>query len=448
MAERNKPFAPQGKHAVLQEIQQTFPTRAFASEALEFLQLLCEGHNIQLQHFLRTQKGLITADVDLVTATFELLRDLEVELDDDCVDQALQCLETLTEMLQGIDSDANARVLISSKLVDLLDRLIRTRIELLFADGDEVRIEQDTVYHFATSKRAPILLGGGSGEVLTLHHVEGRYGSVLDLSQHAGGSRRLPRACVLNLERGSLSPLNLVRLQAGACTCLRALVECSGPDVVMDVKRGLHLEQLGKMLQEYHESILRLKATLKHNQRGAFDKPDDYAEAAQKWSMDDEAVSPEESNEFVPGTSEAVRRLGAFVPGSKDVELQELQDYLAVATQKWRETLLESTRDVGFELYIALRKLNDSTDEVASAHRPSHMMDILSPTVERYFQRTTGHVELCLPGGRIQRMYFRFPKKCLLLTEARKEEFHYYVDRDTPGAGIQEFFASVPLWTL
>jgi len=113
----------------LQEMQKPFPSRSFVMDVLEFLRLLCEGHNTALQDFLREQSvGSSTSRVDLVTEVFSLFEALEKELDDDeQVAQAIKCVETLTEFCQGNVSMKNSRLLQESKLIDICGRLVVMR---------------------------------------------------------------------------------------------------------------------------------------------------------------------------------------------------------------------------------------------------------------------------------------------------------------------------------
>ena len=52
---------------------------------------------------------------------------LEPELDGTNVDQALKALETLTELVQGNTTYANAQLLLQTKLVSILERLIEKK---------------------------------------------------------------------------------------------------------------------------------------------------------------------------------------------------------------------------------------------------------------------------------------------------------------------------------
>lgn len=89
------------KAAMLQEIRKPFPSRSFVMDVLEFVRLLCEGHNCEMQDLLREQSNSATR-TDLVTEVYSLFAALESELDDEeNVMQAIKCVETLTEFCQG-----------------------------------------------------------------------------------------------------------------------------------------------------------------------------------------------------------------------------------------------------------------------------------------------------------------------------------------------------------
>lgn len=64
---------------------------------LRLLQLFCEGHNIDLQNYLRFQKQSKT-NYDMITITVHLL--LSFKISDRNYDTISQCFDTLTEYIQ------------------------------------------------------------------------------------------------------------------------------------------------------------------------------------------------------------------------------------------------------------------------------------------------------------------------------------------------------------
>jgi len=78
----------------------SFPERGFIHKILRFLQLLCEGHNLDLQRYLLSQTHNVHS-YDLVSETAAFLEALEREVDVNNANIAIQLFETLTEYCQG-----------------------------------------------------------------------------------------------------------------------------------------------------------------------------------------------------------------------------------------------------------------------------------------------------------------------------------------------------------
>ena len=68
-------------------------------EILRFMQLLCEGHNFDLQNYLRNQTNSKN-NYDMVTLTGTLLASYKIRKS--TYDIVLQCFETLTEFIEVI----------------------------------------------------------------------------------------------------------------------------------------------------------------------------------------------------------------------------------------------------------------------------------------------------------------------------------------------------------
>lgn len=110
-----------------QDLTAPFPSSALVLEVLEFIRLLCEGHNTHVQDFLRDQEEFHTKH-DLVVEVYEYVFALEKELERTNLLFMLKALDTLTELVQGNHSAGNAKVLIETKLVRILGRLVSTRL--------------------------------------------------------------------------------------------------------------------------------------------------------------------------------------------------------------------------------------------------------------------------------------------------------------------------------
>ena len=80
-------FGAAAKSALRKEIDKPFASQALATEVLRLLQLMCEGHNNEMQELLREQTYNESLDVDLLSSTYELLHALEPKLGGDNADQ-------------------------------------------------------------------------------------------------------------------------------------------------------------------------------------------------------------------------------------------------------------------------------------------------------------------------------------------------------------------------
>ncbi|EFC39952.1 predicted protein [Naegleria gruberi] len=82
------------------EVGVEFVEKGFIFNTMEFLRLLCEGHNTKNQALLKHQPRNIFS-FDLITEIIEYLIALEKKLDADNVQVAIQGFKTLTEFVQG-----------------------------------------------------------------------------------------------------------------------------------------------------------------------------------------------------------------------------------------------------------------------------------------------------------------------------------------------------------
>ena len=119
-------LSARAKAMMLEDVERPFQSKAFVADVLETLRLMCEGHNEAMQDFLRVQKNQVVSH-DLVSEIYLFLLALEPELDETNVAQARKAVETLTELVQGNTSRGNANLLLQTKLVSILERLIEKK---------------------------------------------------------------------------------------------------------------------------------------------------------------------------------------------------------------------------------------------------------------------------------------------------------------------------------
>eukprot|EP00300_Choanocystis_sp_HF-7_P041605 c8388_g1_i1.p1 GENE.c8388_g1_i1~~c8388_g1_i1.p1 ORF type:complete len:1176 (-),score=281.70 c8388_g1_i1:63-3590(-) len=103
----------------------TFTEQAHMKLLLRFIQLTCEGHNQKIQDYWRVQQ-LSRRSYDIVSEITEYLSFLQAEgIDGSLVYHTIQCLQTLTELMQG-PCVGNQQNLATSKLPSICNKILQT----------------------------------------------------------------------------------------------------------------------------------------------------------------------------------------------------------------------------------------------------------------------------------------------------------------------------------
>ena len=111
------------KTRYVEYVKRPFASNAAVFDVLSALRLLCEGHNSRLQDYLRVQPSE-PMNVDLISEVYRLFESLAQHPDDSDIAQLSLCVATLTELVQGNESGGTVDVLIDTKLIGQLSRLI------------------------------------------------------------------------------------------------------------------------------------------------------------------------------------------------------------------------------------------------------------------------------------------------------------------------------------
>lgn len=128
---------------VIQNALPIFSERAQMKDLLRFLQLLCEGHNRNLQNILRTQDA--RRSYDIVTEVAEYVTTLyNSEINGVTVQYAIQALQTLTEFMQG-PCKGNQEILASSKLPGTCNKIMQTDRPSGCSIEDLANLQEETV---------------------------------------------------------------------------------------------------------------------------------------------------------------------------------------------------------------------------------------------------------------------------------------------------------------
>ena len=184
-------LSPATAAAMREELEQPFPSPSFVFtdgiELVEFLRLLTEGHNNEMQKLLAEQPWELNS-IDLIYEVFELLLALESELHETNLKQVIKCIETLSEFVQGNLSMEIKHRLMESKLTEVLDRLLHKQtVEQLHPPKlDSVELsEQLGNLHLAIVTLLMSLLEGSDPA------VERVLSRILDIDQIAVTAREL-----------------------------------------------------------------------------------------------------------------------------------------------------------------------------------------------------------------------------------------------------------------
>ena len=118
----------------------------------------------------------------------------------------------------------------------------------------------------------------------------------------------------------------------------------------------------------------------------------------------------------------------------------------------------KTATDCGFSLYVLLRQLRDfeRTQKHAAAvtaavgeRRQANTADDgpgflahVPPKAREEYDAMVATVELSMPDGLLERVYFRIPSVCPKLTKRSRLDLHHSVDRDTPGKRIIEYVSA------
>jgi len=130
--------------------------------------------------------------------------------------------------------------------------------------------------------------------------------------------------------------------------------------------------------------------------------------------------------------------------------LHKVTDVLSEELALHEQAAEERRGEDGYAIYILLRHLSDFEEQdapgaddldheadqqhVADALRDERLTEALA-----YYAQLVGSCEIINEAGELERVFFRFPDICLSLTDARKQQLEWSVDRETPGAQLLQF---------
>mmetsp|Transcript_44835 Transcript_44835/g.118388 ORF Transcript_44835/g.118388 Transcript_44835/m.118388 type:complete len:1208 (+) Transcript_44835:1-3624(+) len=481
--ELHSALSPATVAAMRAELNKEFASRSHVEHVLLFLQLLCEGHHTELQDFIRDQRTEMSS-VDLVREVTDLLLTIEPELDAHNVRHAQLCVEALTEFVQGNISHQNAEVLLETKLVESLDRLMQTPIEGVPvedvsglkwsktgtkppANGTELRNEKlsialESKAEFTEHEWRQFRIS----ELTTTHFIRsgGKY------FQPAEGSEPIEGAPSFNEVRSSIVAL------------LMAILEGSDQSVERRMMMRLDLVPLAKMCGDLWKEALKAAAKEPREERRHMNATDEEegVEGVRR------ASSPKQG-ELIKGLASVkamitkrawmaaqastiarphkltkqghIKGLAAFRDTSVAAveQASDMAAGIAANAGALLELPLQFTRagspqatalDAGFSLYVLLKYLLKFQQDPTSLEDEEEQQEEVGETVlevmlkpaHDFYDKYVGSVEILNAEAELERVFFRFPYYCRSLTPERRHRLVWTeLDRETPGAQLQDF---------
>lgn len=483
-AERRAAFAEQAaahewsdatKAAMLAEIERPFAERSMVLNVLELLRLLCEGHNSQVQDLLREQSSVTSgASIDLVTEIAAYLGALEPEIDAHNVVHVIQCLETLTELCQGNVSMGNTRLLADGKVIYIAERLLLLRELRDVAEARLCRLRERAVTLLMamlegadrTAERVMLRRLNIAALARMLEHLYAKSAKANEgaAAVNGGASTRRALSSRRRRRRGLAAAAEDVPAPSSATD--RVGGSSGGDDVggkdaenKMDdgapgrgrrpsspsvagaargVKQGVQLASLG-----VRQGVGLSVGLASSGVRGGVQLAKATKQAAKHGlalADEDAALASEdgyglyillrhlcdfEEQEFTRGSELDASRLGSAASGGGT----------SSGGGKWvGGGTSVSGGDTGGALLGGVGAYEGRQWQVRETLKDARLRDALA-----FYARLTGSCEIVNANGDLERVFFRFPELCLSLTDARKTQLEWAVDRETPGAQLLQF---------
>lgn len=185
---------------------------------LRFLQLFTEGHNLDLQNYLRHQTSSRN-NYDLVSIIIELLRTYQKRLVPDNYENIMRCLDTLAEFVQG-PCPENQIALLDSKFLEFAHEIFSKRIR------PKVK---ETVFEFNPNEDTEIQMLKNAKEM------------------------ELKRQQAMNKSAQELPPWMIARLKLKVIILVNSLLESrNSKQIVKRIMRSIPFEVLKKNVTEIY----------------------------------------------------------------------------------------------------------------------------------------------------------------------------------------------------
>lgn len=358
---------------------------SYAWEVLRFLQLLCEGHNLENQQMLQNQP-FNRISIDLVSECIDYVIHLFKYLSSSNVDKVIQALNALNEFVQGPCEQSIQTLSSSSGLYTVFNDILENDFI-----SDKMTTAFDPVAPTALgASRSQSILQQRAAQLDRLNHITTRKemklleAVIITLTSMLEGGNKHAQA-------SELKYLNMEPL-------MERMKECAEVCIPISFIQSFLLKRKEKEVKKLSSSIIEY---FKQEQKNT------DALLVQKLTKDYELLSDQKSEKY-----------------------KTLADFISVKKSK----IKDSCEEIGTAIYMLLKylgvKLNDNLEDEESVRRT---------IIYNFYASLTGSIEI-IRDSKIEVVHFKKPRMCNNLLETTKDEFVSSCNRETAQTKVADLY--------
>ncbi|CAD8066638.1 unnamed protein product [Paramecium sonneborni] len=398
---------------------------------LKYFQLICEGHNLQIQNYLRQQYNSRN-NYNIVQAMVELLCAFENDLQRDSFEVIMNTLETLTELVQGPCSQ-NQQDIIDSLFLDVASNYLNMHIESKKKkdqDGSQDKEEHSMRERSNSLQSKSTAKAGGKVKTIQIdrwmlerlkYKCMVLVSSLLELNSDTNAIKRILRSL----------PINVLK---------KNLIIIYKKHQKMYKKLGYNKESLGHLEEnphvstkppEYHELILEtgfLIYFLINHYANLDTKEIDPATRDELEEIKESQKNSEKEDPWAQLQNSLIGQLASLVFSLVGGILEMINEWREYAQQqlmkqfKGKESAEEEEKRKTAKKLAAQQLFNDSI---------------------MFFQKNSATVEV-IRDQQLEKIIFYKLSFCNYLPQETKTEFHETVDRDSTNSKVSALVENMP----
>lgn len=414
---------------------------------LRFLQLFCEGHNLDLQNYLRHQTHSKN-NYDLVMMTIKVLVSLKVNKKN--YDTVMQCFDTLTEFIQG-PCKANQIDLVNSKLLEYAVGLLAEEGKVIdYYGAHGARSERKSSSFGGTNT----LLGQSRGDssskdgasTIVARRRSGLDKKSADPSQFDSRSRLITFSA--GRRRMKIEPAQLAQVKFKCLITLVSLLELNdeNSDLLIRIRRAIPVSIIAKNLAQVYEQY---KRKYKHDE----------------YDLDMFGNVEKENEEFIIENGFNIYTLlNLLLANRNDILNDEDEEINAILNNEKKEEkgLAGMFKDSvfgevtsfgtgllkgGLGAFKQLKKKMEETlgkeaDEFSAMQHEVEEKEMIREAIN-FFKSKMAHIEI-VREGKLEKIYFPLLPFCFCLPKKVKKDFHEDVNRSSTKTKIADLMKEAP----